>query len=207
MEYISPAPAVSYVAPAPAVVKYIAPASAVSYVLPAPAVVKYIAPAPAVSYVAPAPLLAAQAPAVAYAAPAPAVTYASAVSTLSRFHDSVGGFSPAPVVEVSTAFIGDIRFLTRHQLHLMHPSSTATKHFQGALSQQGMSEGSGPHPHERVGAALRADLKLESQSCGVHVPEGRHHLEELSNQCARFQKIHAHHLSPVVMRSCIVSEN
>ena len=86
----------------------------------------------------------------------------------------------------------------------MHPSPNVIEHFKGALSQQGMSEGSGPLPHERVGAALRADLKLESQSCGVHVPESRHHLGELGNQCARFQKIHAHHLSPVVMRSCIV---
>ena len=88
-------------------------------------------------------VLAARTPAVAYAAPAPAVTYAPAVSTLSRFHDFVGGFSTAPVVPASTAFIGDIRFLSQHQPHLMHPSPNVTKHFQGALSQQGMSEGSG----------------------------------------------------------------
>ena len=57
-----------------------------------------------------------------------------------------------------------------------------------------------------VGAALRADLKLESQSCGVHVlkeppPPGR------AQQSVRtVYKKHEHHLSTVVIRSSIVGK-
>merc|ERR1712107_467740 len=51
VEYVAPAPAVTYAQPAP-VLEYVAPAPAVTYAQPAP-VVEYVAPAPAVAYAAP----------------------------------------------------------------------------------------------------------------------------------------------------------
>ena len=82
-DYVAPAPAVSYAAPAP-VFEYVAPALAVTYAAPAP-VVDYVAPAPAVTCAAPAPVIeyVAPAPAVTYAAPAPVIEYVA----------------PAPVME------------------------------------------------------------------------------------------------------------
>merc|ERR1711945_74981 len=63
--------------PAP-VVEYVAPAPAVTYAPVAPApVVEYVAPAPAVTY---APVAAA--PVVEYVAPAPTVAYAAPVTTM-----------------------------------------------------------------------------------------------------------------------------
>ena len=85
-EYVAPAPAVSYAAPAP-VFEYVAPALAVTYAAPAP-VVDYVAPAPAVTYAAPAPV-------VDYVAPAPAVTYAAPVTVMFQNPCLHGAYCPA----------------------------------------------------------------------------------------------------------------
>ena len=73
-EYVAPAPAVTYAAPAP-VIEYVAPAPAVTYAALAP-VFEYVAPTPAVTFAAPAPVIeyVAPAPVFEYIAPAPAVT-------------------------------------------------------------------------------------------------------------------------------------
>ena len=74
-EFVAPAPAVTYAAPAP-VVGYVAPALAVTYAAPAP-VIDYFAPAPSVTHAAPASVFeyVAPAPVLEYIAPAPAVSF------------------------------------------------------------------------------------------------------------------------------------
>ena len=75
IEYVAPAPAVTYAAPAP-VDGYVAPSPAVTYAAPAP-VIGYVAPAPSVTYAAPASVFeyVAPAPVLEYIAPEPAVSF------------------------------------------------------------------------------------------------------------------------------------
>ena len=83
IEYLAPAPAVTFDEPAP-VIDHVAPDPAVNHAAPAPAI-EYVAPATAVTYTAPSPV-------IDHVAPTPAVTFDEPAPVIENV-------APSPVIE------------------------------------------------------------------------------------------------------------
>ena len=128
VEYVAPAPAVTYAAPAP-VVGYVSSAPAVTFAAPAP-VIGYVAPAPSVTYSAPASVFeyVAPAPVFEYIAPEPAVSFVAPSQRLRPAYIASGVNIHASVEVSASQVVGSLplgEVFAAPVFHLVHHEQRA----------------------------------------------------------------------------------